>query len=108
MNPERYQKICDIFAAVQKIPRDERENFLARLCVDDEDLRNEVESLLASDESSGNFIESPALEVAAEMLAVEKSSAKIGEQIGQYKIISLLGTKKAVILSPFVNVTASN
>ncbi|NJM53497.1 MAG: serine/threonine protein kinase [Blastocatellia bacterium] len=54
-------------------------------------MRNEVESLLASDESSGDFIENPALEVAAELLADDKSNSKIGQVIGQYKIVSLLG-----------------
>lgn len=91
MTPERYQKICDIFAGVQELPLDKRDDFLARQCGDDEDLRSEVESLLASDESSGDFIETPALEIAAEMLADDKTNSKIGQQIGQYKVVSLLG-----------------
>lgn len=91
MTPERYQRICDIFAEAQELPHSEREAFLIKECGDDEDLRNEVESLLVSDENSGDFIDAPALEIAAEILAEEKSNSKIGSKIGQYKIISLLG-----------------
>lgn len=91
MSPERYEKICDIFAEALDIPPDEREMFLTKECGNDADLRNEVESLLASDQNSGDFIQSPALEVAAELLAEEKSNSKIGWEIGLYKIVSLLG-----------------
>lgn len=91
MSPERYEKVCEIFAEVQELPHGERESFLEEKCGEDEDLRREVESLLKSDEMSGDFIQSPALEVAAEILAGEKGSSKIGQKIGNYKIISLLG-----------------
>lgn len=91
MTPERYQQICDIFAEVQLIPPDQRDAFLSAKCNADQDLRNEVESLLASDQNSGNFIESSALEMAAEILSDEKQNSKIGEKIGQYQILSLLG-----------------
>jgi len=91
MTPERYEKICDIFAEAQTVPRVERAGFLARKCGDDEDLRAEVESLLASDESAGDFIEAPALEVAAAMLAEEKNTSEIGRQFDHYTVVSLLG-----------------
>lgn len=91
MTPERYQIVCNIFAEAQEIPREKREAFLREKCGDDEDLRQEIESLLASDDVSGDFIEAPALELAAEILAEEKTNSKIGKQIGQYKILSMLG-----------------
>ena len=91
MNPTRYQKICDIFAEVAEISPDKRAEFLDAQCAGDEDLRREVASLLASDEKSGDFIESPALELAADILADEQTNDKIGRDIGHYKIVSLLG-----------------
>jgi serine/threonine protein kinase/Tfp pilus assembly protein PilF len=91
MNPERYQKICDIFAEASEIAPENRAAFLDEKCGDDKDLLSEVESLLASDKESGDFIEAPALEVAAEILADEKANTKIGLEIGHYQIISLLG-----------------
>ncbi|MGI9035568.1 MAG: serine/threonine-protein kinase, partial [Pyrinomonadaceae bacterium] len=91
MNPERYQKICDIFAEASELAPDKRAEFLRAECAGDEDLRNEVVSLLASAEKSGDFIESPALEIAADILADEQADDKIGREIGHYKIVSLLG-----------------
>ena len=91
MNPERYQKICDIFAVAQDLAPDKRAKFLDAECAGDKDLRNEVESLLAAGEKSGDFIESPALEIAADILADEQANDKIGREIGHYKIVSLLG-----------------
>lgn len=91
MTPERYQIISDIFAEAQELPRDERTAFVREKCGGDEDLRAEVESLLASDADSGDFIETPAMEIAAEMLAASDTKAKIGRAIAQYKIVSLIG-----------------
>ena len=48
-----------------------RAAFLSEACADDEGLRREVESLLGYEEQAENFIESPALEVAAKMMAKE-------------------------------------
>ena len=38
------------------------------------------------------FIEQPALEVAAKMMAHEKPESLLGQQLGSYQILSLLGT----------------
>ena len=47
--------------------------FLDAACGPDEDLRQEVDSLLFYSKHSGNFLESSALEVVAQELANEKS-----------------------------------
>jgi len=47
----------------------EQAAFLQQACGGDEDLRREVESLLAQEETAKSFLESPALEVAAQVLA---------------------------------------
>jgi tetratricopeptide (TPR) repeat protein len=91
MTPERYEKICQLFAEAQAVPQAQRAGFLARECGDDEDLRAEVESLLASDESADDFIASPALEVVAALLVEEKKNSEIGRQIDHYTIVALLG-----------------
>jgi eukaryotic-like serine/threonine-protein kinase len=50
-----------------------------------------VESLLAHEEAAQSFIEVPALEAAAKVLAEERSPSLLGQQIGSYQILSLLG-----------------
>jgi serine/threonine-protein kinase len=54
------------------------------------ELRVEVESLLAHEKEVG-FLESPALEVAAQHAAADRGQHWIGRRIGSYQILSLLG-----------------
>lgn len=91
MTPERYRQISDIYnVAVELEPR-EREAFLAQACDGDEELRDEILSLIQADNDSENFISSPALEVAAELLAQDNKQEIVGKQISHFKILSLLG-----------------
>ena len=47
--------------------------------------------LLKFDSRGDRFIEEPALEVAAKMMAQEKPESLLGQQLGSYQILSLLG-----------------
>src|SRR5216117_1366704 len=90
MTPERWQKAKEIFhAALDRAPA-ERSVFLANACDGDEALRHEVESLIASHEKDGSFIDSPAYEAAAEAIVNEKAEFKPGQVIGAYAIISFI------------------
>jgi eukaryotic-like serine/threonine-protein kinase len=90
MTPERWQKVKETFqAAIQRAPG-ERSAFLANACRGDETLRQEVESLLASHEKDGSFIDSPAYEAATELLKTDQE-LEAGQTIGHYEILSTLG-----------------
>src|ERR1051326_327864 len=56
MTPERWQQVKDIFNSAIAYAPEERSSFISRACSGDEELRSEVESLIASHEQSGNFI----------------------------------------------------
>lgn len=66
----------------------ERDEFLQKACAGDDSFRQQVETLLDSYESG--FLEETALQDAADLLM--ESEIKVGQQIGRYKIQSLLGT----------------
>lgn len=92
MNPETWRKIRELFdAAVQLEPPARRNAFLEQACAGDPALRAEVESLLASHESAGDFIERPFYEAAPELLRDFCPEALIGRQIGPYRVIERLG-----------------
>ncbi len=56
MNPDRWQLVQDVLAETLQLSTEEREAFLARRCGEDQELRNEVLSLLqASDEADEYF-----------------------------------------------------
>ena len=65
--------------------------FLKEACGGDEALRQEVDRLLAHEQTAKSFLEAPALEMAAKEMSEELDRVLIGRQIGAYKITSLLG-----------------
>ena len=92
MKAERWQQINDLFQSAAERAPEERAAFLDGACHGDETLCREVESLIASYERAENFIESPAFEVAPELLTNEdRAGALVGESIGHYWIESLIG-----------------
>jgi serine/threonine protein kinase len=77
---------------------EEREAYLRHACAGDEALEPEVRSLLASQQQAGSFLESPALEVAARVLAHQeskngqkRSNLAIGQAVSHYRIVGKLG-----------------
>ena len=86
MTPERWERIDQLFHAALESGPAERAAFLARECGGDESLREEVESLLASHEQSDGFIEAPAADVAAALLAGEHDVLAAGQMVGHYRI----------------------
>lgn len=66
----------------------ERLEFLDSACGEDTALRAEVESLLHSFEVAGSFMETPAVESAAESLIHDRGQLKPGQQIKHYEIVN--------------------
>jgi len=91
MTPERYQKISKLVHAALELEPQPRAVFLDAACSGDEELRREVESLIASDEQAESLFATPALEVAAGMMAEQQSHSAAGRKISHYEILSLLG-----------------
>ncbi len=92
MTPERYQQIGEIYHSALELGPKQRVAFLAQACAGDEELLREVESLIASNEQAGEFIQAPALEVAAELLTPDQCDLLPGKSLGPYTILELLGS----------------
>ena len=91
MDANRWKRVDHLLEAVLDLSPAERSTFLAEHCGNDEELRLAVEKLIASHEQAGNFIETPAMSVAARLVAREAFEADADEMVGPYRIISLLG-----------------
>ena len=92
MKEERWREVERLYHSTLEKNPSERSSFLAETCAGDEELRREVESLLVYEDRAENFIESPALDVAARMMAGEDSqTVRVGESFNQYRIVSPLG-----------------
>jgi eukaryotic-like serine/threonine-protein kinase len=91
MTPERWQQIEQLYYAALERGEGQRGTYLHEVCAGDDALRREVESLLEQEKRADGFLESPALEVAAKMLAKDENRSLSGQQLGSYKIVCLLG-----------------
>ena len=88
LDSERWQRVAVLYdSAVEREPSD-RARFLAAQTEGDEDLRREVESLLAHD-NVPVLIDQPMLESAAAVF--EEFDLKAGTLLGPYRIDTLLG-----------------
>jgi serine/threonine protein kinase len=92
MTPERYQRMKAIFYSAMECEADERAAYLDRVVGDDAALRADVERLIAAHEREGDFLDAPAYEVAADILADEPADSPVGRLISHYRVVELLGS----------------
>jgi eukaryotic-like serine/threonine-protein kinase len=90
MSPERWEQIQKLFDRARACEPGERAALLDGACRGDEELRSEIEWMLAHQEEAKNFIHAPALEQAAMSVAAD-CSIPIGRKLGSYEITALLG-----------------
>jgi serine/threonine protein kinase len=76
MKPEQWQKINELYYAALEREASERAALLDEACAGDEELRREVESLLAANEQAGSFLISPAIDDAAKMVAEDQAKRR--------------------------------
>lgn len=95
MTPERYQQIADLYQAALEIAPTQRSACLIEACAGDDDLRQEIEALLSYESQSGEWIDQPALELAARVMSEDQTesptASMIGRSVGRCRIIALLG-----------------
>ena len=90
MKRERWNQVDRLLDAALELPLEKRAAYLDEACAGDDDLRRELDVLLASDEDARSFLELPALAIAVKDLVDNKESI-LGQLIGRYKIISHVG-----------------
>jgi serine/threonine protein kinase/N-acetylneuraminic acid mutarotase len=91
MNPERWQQIDKLFQDCLELEAGQCPALLEEACAGDQQLRDKVEALLASDAERWSFIEQPALELAAPLIAHDAPRLQPGQHISHYKIVELIG-----------------
>src|SRR6201988_1949936 len=89
MTPERLRQIEELYHRAREREPNERAAFLAQACRGDEELRQELDQLLAPDSSSDNILDSPA---AGLLAGSSVAQLTIGAQIGPHTIEAELGT----------------
>jgi len=99
MNPERADRVEQLYHSALKRDSGERGAFLRQACGDDLSLEKEVWSLLVAHQKAESFLESPALEVVARVLdgrehtrSHESSPSLIGQTVSHYHVFEKLGS----------------
>jgi serine/threonine protein kinase len=90
MEPLLWDRIQEIYYSALPIVPTERDEFVERACGCNPELVREVSSLLKADESSGDFLESPAFEVGLKIISGNK--AKNAEASSRSLADELIGT----------------
>lgn len=92
MTPERWEKVSELFHAASELHPAERDQFLTVACGLDEELRNEVESLLSAESKAGDFIADPIFPESASAENESEPWSYIGGELGHYRIERSIGS----------------
>jgi eukaryotic-like serine/threonine-protein kinase len=87
VNPDRWNRVKDLFQQALERKPGERAPFLAAACAGDDELNREVMDLLRAHEEAGSFLESPALSGLESL----EASPPPRTRIGPYAILDELG-----------------
>jgi eukaryotic-like serine/threonine-protein kinase len=91
MNRERWQQVDRLLEQALEQEPDRRGVFLDEACRGDDELRQEVSSLLSAHGKAGGFIEAGPMRRPAKRTSVEEAQPLTGRQVGHYQILSRLG-----------------
>jgi len=99
MDNERWNQVDKLLQSVLDRPAVERDVFLRRTCGGDEQLEDEVRSLLAAHDRADSFLGGPAIDLAAHELAGRRidddgqagRDPLIGQTLSHYCIVEKLG-----------------
>jgi serine/threonine protein kinase/Flp pilus assembly protein TadD len=107
MEPDRWRQVEELYHAALEKDESQRTAFLREVCGDDKMLRNEIESLLAYEREAEQFIESPVVELPADVtdevlprspqtestiLPSVPAVSLIGASFGHFQILAKVGS----------------
>jgi serine/threonine-protein kinase len=91
LTPESWQKVNAVLDAVLASPPERRAAVLEELAGNDGVLMREVAALLGGCEKASSFLEVPAAELAAPLIAAEGEDALEGRRVGAYRLLREVG-----------------
>ncbi|MCG8403684.1 MAG: serine/threonine-protein kinase [Phycisphaerales bacterium] len=92
MRTARWHEVRELLISTCELNPAERDSFLSRACAGDAELREEVESILINSDDVPDFLQTPAAEAFPDLFEQEHPSSLIGQHVGAYKVIKLLGS----------------
>jgi serine/threonine protein kinase len=95
MEFELWKRVDELLQSALEVEPERRDAFLQQACADDPELLDEVRSLLTSDRKAGDFLQTPAAELAACVISADEepsfSRSLEGQLISHYRILKMIG-----------------
>ncbi len=91
MTPERWQEIELVFSGAFELEGGERDRFVVEQCTGDPELQREVEALLASLDTAGEYFEELAGRIGVPTDPDTHTARLVGKRIGNYRLVDLIG-----------------
>ena len=89
----RDDRLAELFEGAIELPLNERADYVKRMCGEDDELRRELSSLLASHAAAPAFFEDMSEKLYQLILDVDPDEAALtGQAVGRYKIIERIGS----------------
>ncbi len=94
ISAERWKQVDNLLQATLQCPPEQRARFLDKECGGDATLFGEVQSLLSSHDRLQDFLETPAINIAAATVAQtqERTRSRAGQVISHYRLLRQLGS----------------
>jgi eukaryotic-like serine/threonine-protein kinase len=96
LDPERWKRVDVLLQSALELPPERRDEFLQAACSGDATLVTEVKSLLACHRQAGDFLQAPAIHVAAHEMAVTDAhqfeEPVRSDVVPHYRILRRLGS----------------
>ena len=81
----------EVFTQAIQLPIEKRGDFLKRVCAGDKDLRERIETLLASSDRAGAFLEQPPAAAFSQSRVEASVGEKVGDRVDRYKLLQQIG-----------------
>ncbi|MCH8936987.1 MAG: tetratricopeptide repeat protein [Gemmatimonadetes bacterium] len=91
MTPERWKEIELVFSGAFELEGGERDRFVEEHCTGDPELQREVEGLLASLDSAGEYFEELASRIGVPIDPETYAERLVGKRVGNYRLVNLIG-----------------
>lgn len=82
MDQQRWHQVQELYYSALPLSDEDRQQFLATTCASDTVLRHELNSLFEADETSGEFLNTPIVEVGLSVLAASSTGSQRSDYSG--------------------------
>ena len=97
MNPDRWQKVQNLYFTAIELPSCERTTFLEQTCAQDPEIQREVQSLLDSENKMGEFLQQTAIDALVAAYGEDIADDPSAEQADRDELIGAVIAERYLV-----------